>query len=357
MDFTVSTSSASSSTAQDGISQGEHYLLSVEEERETICWGCGIRLLVSPYEPVFKCGWCGAITNKNSVECENKYYMWRRLRDRCCVGVLTLFMLFIICGGIWAIYPIVFSISLFSCIFHSIIIGILSISTLCTFGLAAFRSPGAPPRIEWGSYPAVGKDGLENYTFCMYCSKPKSPRAHHCRSCGMCIFDMDHHCPFIGNCVGAANHRSFILFLISTVTSMFYVSLMSVYSALHIWPPIDYRTIRYKDGLNTYELDLTILKEATLSFLGSAVFISPRGIVLVYLFIASVAVQIGLSVLLWQQLCFIYQGKTYLSNLTSSLNEEPVERDCQNFAHFFGCQCTASRYFPNFWNSRKSHEK
>ncbi|KAL8536936.1 hypothetical protein ACS0TY_012212 [Phlomoides rotata] len=48
------------------------------------------------------------------------------------------------------------------------------------------------------------------------CSKPKSPRSHHCRSCGMCILDMDHHCPFIGNCVGAANHRCFILFLIST---------------------------------------------------------------------------------------------------------------------------------------------
>lgn len=77
--------------------QGEHYLLSVEEEHETICWGCGIRLLVSPYAPVFKCGWCGAITNKNSVKCENKYYKWRRLRDRFFVGVLSLFMLFIIC--------------------------------------------------------------------------------------------------------------------------------------------------------------------------------------------------------------------------------------------------------------------
>lgn len=103
-------------------------------------------------------------------------------------------------GGIWAVYPIVFSISFFSCIFHSIIIGILSISTLYTFGLAAFRCPGAPPRIEWGSYPAVGKGGLDNYTFCMYCSKPKSPRAHHCRSCGMCVLDMDHHCPFVSIC-------------------------------------------------------------------------------------------------------------------------------------------------------------
>lgn len=163
----------------------------------------------------------------------------------------------------------------------------------------------------------------------------------------------------IGNCVGAANHRSFILFLISTVTSMMYVSLISAYSALHIWPPLDYRTNRYIDGLNIYKLDLTVLKEATFSFLRSAVFITPRGLVLVYLFIASVAVQIGLSVLLWQQLCYIYKGKTYLSNLSSSsANEEPAERDCQNFVQFFGChQYTASRYFPNFLNSRKTHDK
>lgn len=163
----------------------------------------------------------------------------------------------------------------------------------------------------------------------------------------------------IGNCVGAANHRSFILFLISTVTSMMYVSFISAYSALHIWPPLDYRTNRYIDGLNIYKLDLTVLKEATFSFLRSAVFITPRGLVLVYLFIASVAVQIGLSVLLWQQLCYIYKGKTYLSNLSSSsANEEPAERDCQNFVQFFGChQYTASRYFPNFLNSRKTHDK
>lgn len=100
-------------------------------------------------------------------------------------------------GGVWAIYPVLFSISFFSGVFHSMITAILSLSTLSTFSFAAFRSPGAPPRIEWGSYPAVGKGGLENYTFCQYCSKPKSPRAHHCRSCGMCVLDMDHHCPFV----------------------------------------------------------------------------------------------------------------------------------------------------------------
>ncbi|KAJ1386966.1 Palmitoyltransferase, DHHC domain [Sesbania bispinosa] len=107
-------------------------------------------------------------------------------------------------GGVCAVYPIVFSVSLLCGIFHSIITAILAIATLSFFSLAAFRNAGTPSNMLWGSYPAIGKGDLENYTFCHYCSKPKSPRTHHCRSCGKCILDMDHHCPFIGNCVGAA---------------------------------------------------------------------------------------------------------------------------------------------------------
>lgn len=104
-------------------------------------------------------------------------------------------------GGVWAVYPVVFSVS-YSCgIFHSVITFVLSVTTTYTFSSAAFRCAGTPPTILWGSYPSVGKGYLENYTFCHYCSKPKSPRTHHCRSCGKCILDMDHHCPFVSvNC-------------------------------------------------------------------------------------------------------------------------------------------------------------
>jgi len=100
-------------------------------------------------------------------------------------------------GGVWAVYPVVFSVSFTWGIVHSILTIILAATTVSTFILAAFRCAGTPPIILWGSYPVVGKGGLDNYTFCHYCSKPKSPRAHHCRSCGTCILDMDHHCPFV----------------------------------------------------------------------------------------------------------------------------------------------------------------
>lgn len=97
----------------------------------------------------------------------------------------------------WAAFPVLFSISYFHGIFHSIITFILSVTTVYTFSSASFACAGTPPCVVWGSYPAVGKGALENYTFCQLCSKPKSPRSHHCRSCGMCILDMDHHCPFV----------------------------------------------------------------------------------------------------------------------------------------------------------------
>ncbi|KAM3283634.1 protein S-acyltransferase 11-like [Capsicum chacoense] len=336
--------------------QGGHYVTALIEDYKTTCWGCGLHLLVSPYAPSFKCFWCGAITNQNAVEVENKNFKWRRLRDRGFVGVLVVIMLIVICGGVWAIYPIVFSISYFCGSVHSSVAVALSISTLSTFGLAAFRSAGAPPDIFWGSYPAVKKGGLEDYTFCQYCSKPKSPRARHCRSCGMCILDMDHHCPLIGNCVGATNHRSFIIFLISAIISTIYVSIISVYAAFHFWPPLSDKPIHFFNGAVGQKLHLRTLKDVLLAFLEFASFVPVRGLVLVYLFIVSGSIQISLSALLWQQLCFINEGKTYLSHISTSEGDETAEKNCQNLIHFFGCPMTTRRFLPIFFSSRKKHK-
>ncbi|KAK6137307.1 hypothetical protein DH2020_028948 [Rehmannia glutinosa] len=329
MDFANSGSPSSSSANYDDVKGDANHLPSAIVDIETNCWGCGLRVLVSPHASVFKCGWCGAITKQNVVKS----------------------------AGIWAVFPVIFSISYFHGVFHVTLAVILSISTLFSFFLAAFRPAGTPPMILWGSYPTVGKGGLENYTFCHYCSKPKSPRAHHCRSCGVCILEMDHHCPFIGNCVGAANHQCFIIFLIFTVISTLYVAIVTSYSALYIWPPLDYRPVGRFSGFVNSELMFRILKEKILSFLRSAVFLPVRGLVLVYLFIASVSVGIGLSVLLWQQLSYIYVGKTYLSHLSAVDSEEMVERDCQNLVRFFGCPYSTTVYLPSYWKSRKSHNK
>lgn len=329
---------------------------SVTEELEATCWGCGCHLLLSSYAPIFKCGWCGAITNRNAQRSENKGFWWRRLRDRCFVCILVIFMLFVICGGVWAVYPIVFSISYYSGIFHCIVTVTLSVATVSTFVIVAFHCAGAPPVVQWGSYRVVGKGRLEEYTFCHYCSKPKSPRTHHCRSCGMCILDMDHHCPFIGNCVGAANHRSFIAFLISAVTSTVYVSIMSAYAAYHLWPPLKLGTLNISRGSSNVVAFNTVAN-ILFAFLRSAEFLSVRGFILAYLFVSSLSVQIGLSVLLWQQLCYIYQGDTYLSHLSSQGSDAVGQRDCQNIVRFFGCSRSALQYLPRFQNPRKRHKK
>ncbi|KAF5737926.1 DHHC-type zinc finger family protein isoform 1 [Tripterygium wilfordii] len=334
----------------------EHIISTVIEGHETTCWGCGLRLLLTSNSSTFKCGWCGAITYEDVHKHESSVFRWRRLRDRCFVCVLVGFMLFIICGGVWAVYPVVFSISYFCGMLHSIITVILSISTISTFSLAAFKCAGKPPSILWGSYPVVEKGHLENYTFCNYCSKPKSPRTHHCRSCGMCILDMDHHCPFIGNCVGAANHRHFIAFLTCAVVSTVYVSIISVYAGYRVWPPLQYKSIGPLNGISR-GLALRALKEIILALLGSAAFLSARGLVLVYLFVASVSLEIGLIILLWQQLCYIYEGETYLSLLNSQISERPGKKDCQNLFRFFGCPYSVLRYLPNARNAPKRHKK
>ena len=69
------------------------------------------------------------------------------------------------------------------------------------------------------------------------------------------------------------------------------------------------------------------MNEIVVAFMRSALLLSSRGLILAYLFIASVSLQIGLSVLLWQQLSYIYQGKTYLSHLSSQADSEEEKKD------------------------------
>ncbi|XP_042483458.1 protein S-acyltransferase 11 isoform X1 [Macadamia integrifolia] len=340
----------------DDMVKEQHHITTILEDQGIICWGCGLRLILPCYTHIFKCGWCGAVTNKNARKHEHESFRWRRLRDRCFVSTLILFMLFVICGGVWAVYPVVFSMSYFCGVSHSILTLVLSTSTISTFSIAAFRCAGTPSNKPWGSYPAVGKDDLENYTFCLYCSKPKAPQTHHCRSCGMCILDMDHHCPFIGNCVGAANHRYFIAFLFSAVISTMYVSIMSAYVGYHLWPPLPLRTLHSFKGSST-DVAMRMLKEIVIAFFDSAIVLSARGLVLVYLFIASLSVEIGLSVLLWQQLCFIYGGKTYLSQLSSRGDTDVGRKGCQNLFRFLGYPYPASRHFQFLFNTKKIHSK
>ncbi|KAJ0963920.1 hypothetical protein J5N97_029042 [Dioscorea zingiberensis] len=281
------------------VAKAMHCNESVIEYFETACWGCGLRLHLASYSPIFKCGWCGAITDRNqSVRKADSvcFSRWRGLRDRFFVALLFLFMIFVICAGVWAVYPVVFSVSYLYGMFHCTLTAILSICTILSFYLSAFRSAGTQTNVQWGSYPVVGKGSLENYTFCVYCGKPKSPRSHHCRSCKMCVLDMDHHCPFIGNCVGAANHRSFIAFLIAVVVSCTYVVSMSIYAGYHVWPPLEYEHLALARLSSLGAIGALKLVAAALA--NSALLLSARGLLLIYLAFASLSVEIVFRFLL-----------------------------------------------------------
>ncbi|KAH7669246.1 palmitoyltransferase protein [Dioscorea alata] len=331
----------------------EHCTDYMNVTHETTCWGCGLRILLSSTSSIFKCGWCGAITNRNQSQRKPDskwFHRWRCLRDRFFVVVVILFMLIVICAGVWAVYPTVFSISYFCGVFHCSITAILSIITFSSFFLAAFRHAGRSANVEWGRYPIVGQGGLENYTFCLYCRKPKCPRTHHCRSCRTCVFDMDHHCPFIGNCVGAANHRSFIAFLVSIIISCTYVAIMTTYAAYHIWPPLEI-SMRYN-----HQHAVTVLKMVVTALARSVLLLPLRGFVLIYLAFASLSVEIGIFVLLWQQLCLIYEGNTYINSLSFENNID-VGRGCHNLLCFFGCPYLAYRILLGSANAIKFQQR
>jgi hypothetical protein len=49
---------------------------------ETTCWGCGLRVVLPRFAPMFSCGWCGAITNVGRSEIK-PVSAWSR---RCSTG-------------------------------------------------------------------------------------------------------------------------------------------------------------------------------------------------------------------------------------------------------------------------------
>jgi palmitoyltransferase len=46
-----------------------------------------------------------------------------------------------------------------------------------------------PVRTPGGS---VLQGGLQHWSWCLHCQAAKPPQAHHCNSCGTCVYAMDH---------------------------------------------------------------------------------------------------------------------------------------------------------------------
>lgn len=128
---------------------------------------------------------------------------------------------------------------------------------------------------------------------------------------------------------------------------------MCGYTGMHTWPRL--RSLN-GDALRNASA-FKVIREIFLALLSSAFLMSTRDVVLVYLIISSISVQIGLVVLLWQQLSYIYEGQTYLSSLSSGASDGAKESDCRNILRFFGCPNAFSRYLWILRISRKRHNR
>eukprot|EP00250_Pteridium_aquilinum_P011841 c20343_g1_i1 orf=573-1658(+) len=328
---------------------------------ETVCWGCGLRLVLPSAVPVFKCGWCGAISScdmqaKKQGRCLNCSHVL----DRVLVTTIITLIILIIGGGVWAVFPVLCPDLDFTFFFHAALTGILSFNTLFNYCVAAFVQAGPIPHTAWGNVDCVSKGGLEGHRFCSVCHKPKPPRAHHCRACKSCVSEMDHHCPFIGNCVGAANHRPFILFLLFAVLSNLYVFAMSVSAIIRIWKT----TVDFPEVLGVASSSQVVVMLATYLqvLLGSSVSSSVRALGLLYLVAVSVSVTIGVGLLLHQQVRQLYDGYTFIETLQHEnglARGTPPGRGWRNLQRVFGHGHPVFWVFPKLVSglNGKVHEK
>ncbi|KAF3794963.1 S-acyltransferase 11 protein [Nymphaea thermarum] len=216
-------------------------------------------------------------------------------------------------GGVWASFPFVFSLGYIRAAFHSLSTVFFATGTMYSFILVAFHHAGEQPSVLYGSYEVIG------------------------------------------NCVGAGNHRLFVTFLVFAVISTFYAFLMSIYVGWHVWPPLV-----YDPGYSLEELSKSSVGRFSAEILhalaNTAFLLSARGIVLIYLCIASASVEVGIGLLLWQQLQFIYEGKTYLDHLSSG-DGEVGESGWHNISVFFGCPYPISALRLSSSHTGKSHKK
>lgn len=80
-------------------------------------------------------------------------------------------------------------------------------------GVEALSSVSDIPPVN--SLEIVTNGQVVTVKYCHTCGIIRPPRSVHCNVCGDCIDRFDHHCPWVGTCIGSANHKYFILFLIS----------------------------------------------------------------------------------------------------------------------------------------------
>lgn len=106
---------------------------------------------------IFKCGWCGAITDHNKKKCDEKCVGWRLLRDRCFLSVVLVFMFFVICKSLlYLLFLLLFVVMLLyqNCFYFHLGLGLISSSSRFLFNFSSF--------LDWICTFKLGVDGWKS---------------------------------------------------------------------------------------------------------------------------------------------------------------------------------------------------
>ncbi|PSC74032.1 S-acyltransferase 11 isoform B [Micractinium conductrix] len=211
------------------------------------CWACGVVFGVPQQAgvpaPLFQCGWCCAAnapappgssagTPGPGAPCLQLEQPRRCPRPvaplaagRTLVAVVLLLMgsLFVIAVG--ALLPPLVSAGSFKFL-HAPLAVVLTFNVVFNYLACVLRPAGPVPAhlasVAVDAHGHVRRGALANARYCERCAYYKPPAAHHCRSCGACVMELDHHCWYINNCAGAGNMRHFLLCLLWLVAGAAY---------------------------------------------------------------------------------------------------------------------------------------
>ncbi|EIE24647.1 zf-DHHC-domain-containing protein [Coccomyxa subellipsoidea C-169] len=293
------------------------------DDSHVFCWGCQTHLAIPSADgvqaPIFKCGWCGAISQLDSSgKRRREAHPFDKLRSvlpalrAAFVGFVVLLLFSVPFFGFIFLLPNLFSgLPLALHLTWSLL---LAANTYFNFAAAVLRPPG-PVEFEMPqTNTPVGKGAFDNCMFCTHCRQVKPPQAHHCSRCTTCVMDMDHHCLFLNNCVGRGNIRHFILLLVFLFWSCTYTFLLCC--ALH-WR-------RWDEAAMTWQRLLLPIAKSKRYW--EAILVTPRFLLVApawqaavtYLMSLTGGSCVGVTILLASQLRLIVRGQTYIESLAAA---------------------------------------
>lgn len=169
--------------------------------------------------------------------------------------------------------------------------------------------------------------------------------------CQVCVVGMDHHCPFLSNCVGTDNHRNFLLFLAWTIVSCCYVTAVTTTLLLRRWSYVRefigavLRSLKWHRAILVW---LAVLQQAPI-WLSAAL----------YLLVVSVALALGLGILLLRQMLFLSRGVGYVDALklrTQGAMPSSTSDWSANLRRVFGCRHVLTWPLPA-WDTPACHDE